>query len=323
MREIRKLNISEIEMLSKEDKIKYFEELKKYYQDLKINSNTNRYIKNIIKNIVSKVRNYDFEIVGTENIPKDNRGLFLVNHSNSHDFFSMQETFTKELDIDFVFLASNEGLNKVIISIFKSTGGVLMNRSDKTSIDIALNEFIFQMLNGRFGIIYPESTWNLHPYKPMLKIKTGPVFMSAITGHPIIPTIYEYVENSKFCEKEKDIYKKCIVKIEEPIYIDKTKSIIKQTNEIQKIIEEKRVALWKHINIERKSIEDVNKTIYLNHTYLKKFDGAWYFDSLRENKYIFGNNSFDLENEYHLDENGCFVPGILTEIEGRKYVKRF
>lgn len=40
-------------------------------------------------------------------------------------------------------------------------------------------------------------------------------------------------------------------------------------------------------------------------------------------KYLFVKDSLSAENEYHLDENGDFVPGTLTKEEGKKYLMKW
>ena len=65
------------------------------------------------------------------------------------------------------------------------------------------------MLEGRDGVIFGESTWNLHPVLPMHNIKKGGTTISAITQAPIIPTIFEYVEQDGPVKSESALYKKC------------------------------------------------------------------------------------------------------------------
>lgn len=48
--------------------------------------------KNFISRIAPYIRKYDLDIIGRENIPY-NSVLFICNHSNSHDFFTIQEVW--------------------------------------------------------------------------------------------------------------------------------------------------------------------------------------------------------------------------------------
>ena len=75
-----------------------------------------------------------------------------------------------------------------------------------------------------------------------------------------------------------------------------------------------RIELWKKLGIKRSSLEDINKEVYMNHTYLKKYGAVGFeFDSESEFKHILGNNKDTFENEYTINENGDFVPGITQK----------
>lgn len=276
----------------------------------------------MITGIAPKIRNYNFELRGTENIPQNRRGLFFCNHSNAHDFLTMQEAFSKA-GINITFLVSNEEISTIIKSIFICCGGVLIDRKEKSSINKGTIEFAANMLCGRAGVIFGESTWNLHPYKPMLPIKAGAANIAAITQVPIIPTIFEYVETPEICFKEKEIYSKCIIKFGKPINILRNESLIAQTDMLQSAMEQSRIELWKELGITKHSFKSVRQKIYLNHTYLKKFgfSGVEY-DSEREMKFLLSKEGRMIENEYHLDEGKNFVPGIIQKTEKEKYVKK-
>lgn len=74
-------------------------------------------------------------------------------------------------------------------------------------------------------------------------------------------------------------------------------------------MESMRKELWTELGIVKDKIEDVDKQIYLNHLYLKKFKAfGWKYDSEQESKFL-----LNKENEYCINSNGDFVPGILQE----------
>ena len=61
----------------------------------------------------------------------------------------------------------------------------------------------------------------------------------------------------------------------------------------------------------KKSLEDVNQQVYLNHTYLKKFDAFGFeYDADHEFKYLLKDKNGSYENEYTLNDHNEFVPGI-------------
>ena len=314
------LNSKQIEKMSSIEKEKYYSSVREYCLS---NKGTYKKRKKSVQKVIGKVapiiRRYDFEVIGQQNIPNDEKVLFVANHSNAHDFFTMQEAF-KTVGIEQTFLASNEDLSPLILSIFSACGGVLFDRKDKISAEQAFIDFTSNILHGMPGVIYAESTWNLHPFKPMHLIKAGAANIAAIAGVKIVPVIYEYVEVPVRCNKESKIFSKCIVKFCNPIGISRTDNMYKQTETIQRALEQNRLELWETIGIMKKSVSDIDQDIYLNHTYLKKFGGAGEYDTLREMQYLLVKDQLSGENEYHRDKNENFLPGILTKEEGKRYI---
>lgn len=97
-----------------------------------------------------------------------------------------------------------------------------------------------------------------------------------------------------------------------PLIYQKNESLFAQTDILQSAMEQNRKNLWKELGISKTSLSDVNQEIYLNHTYLKKF-GMWGFDydTYREMKFLLSKNGQEIENEFHLDDNGNFIPVVL------------
>lgn len=307
----------ELENLSIKEKIEYFNMLKNYCIDNKV-SNRNYIVDSFVAKISPYLRSYDYEFIGKENIPKDGKGLFVCNHSNSHDFFTAHDVFDK-LGTNVSVFAASDDLGLATRFVFNSCNAVLIDRNSRESINKGIIKFSSNLIAGIPGVIFGEATWNLHPYKPMQQIKIGSTKISAITELPIIPTIFEYVEYPKICSKENQLYSKCIINFGKPIKVLREENLIKQTNNIQTILEKMRLSLWKEIGTERTSILDVNKEIYLNHTYLKKYGAFGYtYDSLEESKYLFSNNKQPVENEFCINEKGEFGPGITKKVKRLK-----
>lgn len=308
-----------LESLTLDEKADYFDRLKRHCIDQQTPKNRLRFLQKIVSSVSPKIRNYKFEIQGENNIPAKGNALFVANHSNAHDFFTTQETFNC-IGIQTAFLASNEDISHLIISVFQSCNGVLIDRKDKDSIDYGLFQFASLIANGMSGVIFSESTWNLHPYKPMLPIKVGSAHLAAVLEIPIVPIIYEYVEVPYLCTKESEIYSKCIVRFGKPIYISRTESLILQTDKIQLAMEKNRMDLWDELGTTRLSLADVNSNLYGNHTWLKKFGTSAEFDSRREMQFILSKNGQPIENEFCFDNNGNLIPGIIEKSEKEKYV---
>ena len=169
-------------------------------------------------------------------------------------------------------------------------------------------------MNNTVGVFFGEGTWNLHPIKLMHDIKLGATKAAAISKKPIIPTIMEYIEYPYICDKESKLYKKCVIYFGKPIYIDEEKSLIEQNNEVQKTMESMRKSIWTQNDIKRDKLEDVNPIIYINHTWLKEYNGlANGYDASVEDRVLYSKDGTIPENEYYLDQYGNFVPGTIPK----------
>lgn len=300
------------------ERLQYFSELKESCNGEAL-THERKFVKNTVSAISSRIRNYSFSIQEAENIPCSKNALFVANHTNAHDFFTTQETFS-ELRLPITFLASCEDISSLIVFIFQSCNGVLIDRKDPSSIDKGILQFMSNIASGLSGVIFSESTWNLHPYKPMLPIKAGAALIAATLEIPIVPIIYEYVEVPYLCKKESEIYSRCVVRFGAPIHISQTEDLILQTDKIQSTMENMRITLWKELCINKASLSDVSASLYGNHTWLRKFGTGAEYDSQREMQFILTKNGQPTENEYCINNAGNLVPGIIKKSERKKYI---
>lgn len=308
------ISFKDLEQLDLDKKIKYYETLKDYCDSIKIDIEAKKISKKLISLLAPFLRKYDLEIIGQENIPKEDSAVFICNHSNSHDFFTTQEVFNS-LGRNVSPFGASDCLNFISLQLFKLGDVTLIDREDKESSLLGLMTQTKKIIDGEDGIIFSEGTWNLHPIKPMQDIKVGGTQSALIAKKVIIPTIFEYVEVPDIVSKESELYSRCIVQFGKPITININDNLFIKTKEIQNTLEEMRLNLWNKLGIKRNSINDINQDIYLNHTYLKKFDAVGFeFDSEHEFKYLLRNREGYYENEYTKDENGNFVPGITHKM---------
>ncbi len=304
------LSTKELDRLTIEEKEEYYKSIVEYCNTIKVNIKSKKISKKIISLLAPNLRKYELEIFGEENIPKDDSAVFICNHSNSHDFFTTQEVFDN-LNRNVTPFGASDCLDFLSLQVFKLGDVTLIDRNDKESSLDGLMSFSKKMIEGEDGIIFSEGTWNLHPVKPMQNIKVGGTQSAIIADKMIIPTIFEYVEIPDVVDKESELYSKCIVLFGKPIIVKRDDNMIEKTLEVQKTMEEMRTGLWKKLGIKKSSIDDVNKDIYMNHTYLKKFGALGFeFDSENEFKHMLGSKEKSFENEYTINENGDFVPGI-------------
>lgn len=297
--------IKEIERMSQKRKKEYYMALRDECKKFR----SNKFACSKLISLFSPLLcGFPIEIRGRENLPLDDNVLVAANHSNSHDVFVAKEAFARNKRKLIPFVAW-DGLNIMSRFAFYLCDATFVKRNDKNSTEKGLHHFCGKILNGKDGIIWGESTWNLHPVKPMQKIKVGVVQIALITGKPIVPIIFEYVEVPRICKKEKELYQKCVVQIGKPIYITAEKSIFEQTDYVMKTLVSMRESLWKELGIYRQDISEINQDIYLNHLYVKKFKAfGFQYNSELETQFL-----IDKENEFHLDEQGCFKPGILIK----------
>lgn len=307
----------ELEKLFIDDKLNYFKELKNKAQEYKDTEHTIG--TKIINTAYPYLRNFDYEFEGVENIPTDGNVIFACNHSNSHDILITVEVFNK-LCIDVSPLVANDDLTFLTNSLFYLSDAIMFDRKDKVQAKEVILKMSKKLLQGKSCLIFSEATWNIHPKKAMHDIKIGAVLTSAITDKPIVPVIFEYVEVPHMCNKETELYTKCIIKFGKPIKVNPQISLVLQTNELQSRLEGMRLELWDKLWIDKSSY-DLDKIItYLNHTYLKKFKGFGFrYNALEESKYLFSKKGLPVENEYRLF-NGIFIPGVTSEQEGKKYL---
>lgn len=206
-----------------------------------------------------------------------------------------------------------KGLSFIERALMKGANATLIERANKNSALSGLFDLTNKIINGDTGVIFGEGTWNLHPVLPMQKIKTGGILATAISGKPLIPAIFEYLEVKELCSKESELYSKCVVRFGEPIKINPAESIIFQTNQVQEKMEAMRRRLWKENGIKRESLDDIQPTLYVNHTGLKVYGGTAKLDYEREKACLYSTEGTEPEFMYTIDEDGNLVPGELTE----------
>lgn len=285
MCEFRVLNLEEEKTLNKEELKKYYLELRKYYSSLGEKNKETLLVHKLFNKIVKGMRSYPID-VDMEKLDCGGPVIFACNHSNMHDYYTVQEVFKDMVNT----LVASDGVSDVINFLFRISGGILIDRNDKDSCFEGTNESIKRLMNGNDIVIFPESTWNLHPSKLMLPIKIGVVQMAAKSGCPIVPVIFEYVENNKICSKESEIYDKCVVKFGEPIYVDAKDDYLEKLDEVRDAMATVRWDILSSLGVYKR--EDLSSNIYFNHTDLRCNSGTFTYDYIREIPRIYGSDNY-------------------------------
>lgn len=304
------ISLNELENKSSEKKESYFDCLRTECKERRVAEQTLPFIVKTLGKIASLIRPYDLVIEGEENIPSDTEVIFLCNHSNSHDFFTVDELFYK-LKKQVSPIVAWDGLSWFSRLFFRLGNGILIKRDSSESISKGVLNLCSRMLNGTDGLIFGEATWNMHPYKPMQNLHAGVTEISLITGKPIVPVIFEYVESDGICKKETAVYKKCIVSFGKPVTVTADESIFGQTDKLQEIMSSMREELWDREGIKKCDFTEDDIERYINHTYLKKYKAFGFkYNTKWESQFLLTKGQ-NIENEYCLDEAGNFIPGII------------
>ncbi len=214
-------SFKEVENLDVSEKNTYYNHLRDFCSTRNIKANG---CDMLISLIASLLRNFPIEIRGEGNIPANTEAVYVGNHSNSHDIFVVKEAFMR-INKSVTPLAAWDGLNFLSRFLFYMGNITFLERTYKESTENGILDFCSKILNGTNGLIMGEATWNLHPIKPMQKVKAGVVQTALITGKPVVPMIIEYIEVPKICKKEKELYSKCIVWFGKPIHVTTEENI--------------------------------------------------------------------------------------------------
>lgn len=181
---------------------------------------------------------------------------------------------------------------------------VFVNRADKADRAIGFQKFCGRINAGEDGLVFPESTWNLHPTLPMQKLNAGFLRMSLATNRPIVPVIFEYEEVPTKCKKESELYSRCIVTFGNPIFPTSECNLFAQAEKVRDIMAQMRIALWKELGIERDSLDRINTELYLNHIDMRKNCAFGFcYGSEYESHFL-----LEKENEFFLDPERIFAP---------------
>lgn len=256
-----------------------------------------------------KIRRYRVDIEGRDNLPPS-PSVFCVNHSNSWDLLTTCELFVT-LGRAFTVFAATDCLNPLTSALFRMLGYIMFDRRSKAESGATLGRAVDKLKGGKDVVIFGESTWNLHPYKPMQNVKPGAVRIAAETGARVVPTIYEYVEVPRVCGREPELYDRCLVSFGRPLPVGPDVNPLERTEEVKRTMESMRLGLWEELGIDRSGQSEGFVDVYLNHTYLKKF-GAFGFryDSEYESQFLYFAPGEPRENEFCCARGGGIEPGV-------------
>ena len=266
-------------------------------------------------------RNYELvKPVGMDNILSKSNGrplIFVSNHSNSHDFFTVSEV-CRDNNIPINIVVGTDCLNPVSNFVFNIGGAIGIDRFDKDSCELGLYKAAIKLFNKESVWIFSEATWNLHPSRLMLPIKIGVTLLALMTGAVIVPVNMEYVRSNRKWESEKDLYDKVVVTFGKPIEPTFDVNEISQNKYLYNELCCLRAGVVESLGIDRDINNPINRERYLLHNALAKDTFAFKYNSSGEELHIRVPNRHDgsFDNEYTFDyASNKLVPGYTSKKE--------
>lgn len=197
--EFKLLSLREEKQLSKEELVKYYEDLRNYALNRKLTNTTpgalticpklKKGVEKIATAVTKVLAGGKIEIVvdGQENIP-NGAVLFASTHQGVLDGFCLIPYNPKHC----VILHSLNS-NKLLLLAQVDTGLVLVSKKEEDGINRinAKLDMITILLKGHSVLYFPEGAWNLSPNKLHLPMSFGFLEIAKKTKVPVVPVVME------------------------------------------------------------------------------------------------------------------------------------
>ena len=318
-KDFKLLSYKEEELLSIEEKIEYYKDLREYLSNrpLQVTTKGATTIAPKLKNITNHLarmtcklfteKNVEWVSDGQENIP-DGPIIFAQTHQGLLDNF----VWIPEIKQHCIILHGAE-VNKFLLAIQLNSGLILVKKGDKENNLNAKLDQIEVLLQGHSVMCCPESTWNLSPNKLHLPLNYGFLDVARKSGSPVIPVVHEFTYDTS-TEKEK--ITKIHSKFGKPIYVKENDNLFEKLEEYSEAISTMRYELIEEKGLEKRS--SVSNMDYIN--FIKgnhKNLELGQLDLEKEFKYIYRNDpnfyEFHHINEVPFDENGEFLDTVEVQ----------
>ena len=191
-REFKRLNSRKLKSLTREEVIKYYDQLRSFYLSLPYNEaekqrKAQHYLH--IGKILIPITDWLYHptpINNESHIDRiDNKGfIYISNHLNSLDQFSLISAIGKDKPL--VVLAKNTLLNLKRRWLYKYVGCEFIDLNNLRTVKTVFETLAKDILHGRDVLIFPEGTRNTTE-KLMLNFQMGAVMLAQETGTKIIP----------------------------------------------------------------------------------------------------------------------------------------
>lgn len=218
------LSVKDEMKLSEEDRIKYYEDLRKNILSRKLTNTTpgaltvapklKKYVNKLDAFVTRILAGGELECItdGLENIP-DGPCIFASTHQGLLDNMCWIPSNPKHC----VILHGADTSKFLILAQF-CTGLILVdkNYSNDKSRNYSKLDMIQILLKGHSIYCCPEATWNLSPNKLHLPMRYGIVDIARKSAAPIIPMVTEFTYNTS---TEKENITKIHIRYGKPIYV--------------------------------------------------------------------------------------------------------
>lgn len=262
------ISIKEENLLSIDEKKKYYEELKQYLKSRKLTNTTPcaTTIAPKLKGITSKIavgvtkaftnKDIDWVCEGKKYIPNET-AIFAHTHQGLLDNFIWIPQIKQHC-----LLLHGQEVNKLLLMCQLNTGLILVKKGDKENNNNAKLDMIRLLSEGHSITYFPEGTWNLSPNKLHLPLSYGFIDIARKTGVPIVPVAHEFTYDTS-TEKEK--ITKIHTKFGKPIYVKPEDDLIEKLHEYEEAISTLKYELIESKGISKRA--DISNKDYIN--YLK------------------------------------------------------
>lgn len=136
------------------------------------------------------------QLVGTNTIKQVSEPIiFVVNHSNGHDFPMAAQAIKKHFYILADFTMKKD---LVVNALNRMNGCVYVDRKDSDSKKYSKVALVEHLKRGDNILLFPEGTWNLHASRILLPLNWGCIDLSKETNAPIVPITILYKDNQAY-----------------------------------------------------------------------------------------------------------------------------
>ena len=207
--------------------------------------NVNKLLHPLMLRLFPLAKNFPITPFLVHPIPENSPVIFVVNHSNMHDFPITAEIVQRH----FYVLADDAPRKNITGFAFMANGVVWVKRADRESRRQSAEEMRSHLRRGDNLLILPEGTWNLHECLPMLPFSWGVTELAREFNCPIVPITLEFPD-----------FKNCYYSVGEAFYVKPDESKTDAVGRLRDTLATMRWLFWESQGITKR--EDITQEDY-------------------------------------------------------------